>query len=260
MSDPDQIERHYDALADSWEAFVRGAAKEEILWPAVSSLLPDVEDSRVLDAGCGNGYYAALLAEQGADVLGIDASEEMIRVAREQYDEAVEFRRGDLESPLDDIADESFDLVVCQHVFSHLADLETTVAEFARILRPGGSVVVSTHHPFHDFLVVRDREYPNMSEVLDMNLDPVVVPDAEEPDYQATERFTVHWSGPDSSNPGTYYRRSLGDLLGPLFEAGFELGALLEPTIPETFEREYPNAARELQRRPPRSICLRAER
>ena len=222
--------------------------------------MPTVRGKRVLDAGCGNGHHSAWLAEQGADVLGIDASKEMVRVARDQHGDAAEFRRVDLQTPLESIDDQRFDLVLCQHVFSHLSDLEMTVSEFARMLRPGGSVVLSTHHPFHDYLVVREQEYPDMSDVLDMDLNPVVVPDSEDPNYQETERFTIHWAGPDSSNPGTYFRRSLSNLLGPLLEAGFELRELVEPTIPETFEREFPDVARELQHRPPRSICLRAER
>ena len=260
--DDDQrsIRRHYDELAPIWEAFTRGPTKEGILFPAVDSLLPSVDGKRVLDAGCGDGTYASVLAERGGDVLGIDASEEMIRVARDRYGDDAEFRRADLTEPLTTIEDDSVDVVLCQHVFSHLPSLETPLSEFARVLRPRGSLVVSTHHPFHDFLVVRDREYPNTTDALEMDLDPHVVTDRDEPAYHETERFEIRWDGPDSDNPGTYFRRPLRALLDPLLDAGFELSELVEPEPTEEFRRDYPDLARELERRPSRSICLRAQR
>ncbi|SDQ37204.1 class I SAM-dependent methyltransferase [Natronobacterium texcoconense] len=260
--DDDQrsITRHYDELASNWEAITRGPTKERILFPAIDSLLPSLSGKRVLDAGCGDGYYASLLADRGGDVLGIDASQEMVRVARDRYGDDVEFRRADLSEPLPAIEDDSVDVVLCQHVFSHLLSLETPLSEFARVLRPGGTLVVSTHHPFHDFLIVRDREYPNTTDALEMDLDPHVVADREKPAYHETERFEVHWGGPDSENPGTYYRRPLHALLDPLLAAGFDLSELVEPEPTEEFQRDYPDLARELRHRPSRSVCLRAER
>ncbi|OVE84560.1 class I SAM-dependent methyltransferase [Natronolimnobius baerhuensis] len=255
------IERHYDELAASWTEITRGPTKEDILFPAIDSLLPDVNGKRVLDAGCGDGHYAATLAERGGDVLGVDASAEMVRVARERYGDEANFRRADLTESLSSIDDNAMDVVLCQHVMSHLPSLETPLSEFARVLRPGGSLVVSTHHPFHDFLIVRDREYPNTTEALEMDLEPHVVPAREgAPQYHETERFEIHWGGPDSDNPGTYFRRPLSALLEPLLSAGFSLSDLIEPEPTAAFREAYPDLADELEHRPSRAVCLHAVR
>lgn len=261
MDDPSaSIADHYDELAEDWETITTGPAKEHVVLPALESLLPDLAGTRVLDAGCGDGHYASWLADRGAEVVGVDVSEEMVAVARERHGDAAEFHRGDLDGTLAFADDGAFDLVCCQHVFSHLPSLDATLSEFARVLRPGGDLVVASHHPFHDFLITREEEYPDTTEALNPDLDPVVVPDETPPNYHETERFRVHWAGPDSQNPGTYYRRPLERLLQPLLDAGFDLREVVEPTPDETFEREYPDLARELRHRPSRAICLRAER
>ena len=253
------VEAHYDELADHWDVFTEVAWKERVLWPTVQSLLPALSGQRALDVGCGDGTYSARLADEGADVLGVDLSEEMVRVARENYGDRAEFRRADVTESLSSVGDDSVDVVLCQHVFSHLPAIETPLSEFARVLAPGGSLVVTTHHPFHDFLVVDEREYPDTSAIDEMELEPVVEPAPDDPNYHETERFEIHWGGPDSSNPGTYYRRPLGALLQPLLDAGFSLRTVDEPDL-GTFEADLPDVAAALRTRPPRSVCLRAER
>ncbi|WP_207592565.1 methyltransferase domain-containing protein [Halomontanus rarus] len=260
MEDDSPVEDHYDALADRWTEFTEGPWKKRVLWPMTRSLLPEVAGKRVLDVGCGDGTYSAWLADQGADVLGIDLSREMISVARENHGEDAEFQRADITDSLSGVDDREFDLVCCQHVFSHLPELDGPLAEFARVLEPGGTVVISTHHPFHDFLVVREREYPETSEIDGMDLEPDVDPRPDDPTYYDTEQFEIYWAGPESSNPGTYYRRSLNGLLQPLLDAGFELRELVEPDLRAAVDADDLDLSGELRRRPPRSICLRAER
>lgn len=251
------VVQHYDNLAEHWERIASGPGKEHILFPALKSLLPDLEGTATLDAGCGDGLYSKWLADQDADVFGIDISQEMVSVARERHGDVAEFECADLseEIPADT---NSVDLVVCQHVLSHLPDLADPFEEFARVLRPDGALVLSTHHPFHDFLVTRDQEMPGTYEALDEDLDPLIKPDNSPPAYQETERFQVYWGGNTDGTPGTYYRRSLSDLLQPLLEAGLYLQEVTEPTPDETFRSEYPEIATELDYHPSRSICLRA--
>ncbi|WP_246998578.1 class I SAM-dependent methyltransferase [Halosolutus gelatinilyticus] len=253
------VENHYDAIADAWETFTQAPWKAELLWPTTRSLLPEVGGKRVLDAGCGNGTYSNWLAERGADVVGIDASREMIEVARREHGDSAEFQRVDLDDIIP-FSDDRFDLVLSQHVFSHLPDLEGPITEFARTLESGGSLVVSTHNPVHDFLVVWDRDYPETSAIDGMELDPVVDPDPERPTYHDTEQFEIYWNGPESSNPGAYYRRSVSELLQPLLDAGFALEELVEPDLRDVWEERDPDVPSELFRRPPRSICYRAMR
>jgi SAM-dependent methyltransferase len=110
----------------------------------VWGLLDELPPGRALDAACGTGRHAAHLAERGHEVTGVDASPEMLELARARVPQA-RFRDGDLRAlPVDDA---EFDLVVCALALGHCEDLDAPVAELARAVRPGGSVVLSDLHP-----------------------------------------------------------------------------------------------------------------
>ena len=117
--------------------------------PAVRSFVDSVPPGRALDAACGTGRHARRLVELGHEVTGFDLTPEMLRQASANVPEAG-FVEGDLrEIPA---ADEAFDLVVCGLALAHLHDLDAGVAELARVLRPGGRLVVSVLHPFQALL------------------------------------------------------------------------------------------------------------
>jgi SAM-dependent methyltransferase len=103
-----------------------------------------VDGERLLDVGCGLGEAALALAEDlgdGGEVVGIDASERMLRVARSNAGGApsrVRFTVGDAGS-LDE-PDDSFDAVRSERTLQWLADPAAAVAEMMRVLRPGGRV------------------------------------------------------------------------------------------------------------------------
>jgi SAM-dependent methyltransferase len=117
----------------------------ELEQPAVWSLVGSLAPGRALDAACGTGRHARHLAELGHDVVGIDLTPEMLeRAAANVPDGRVLV--GDLRDiPLED---GRFDLVVCGLALSHLTALEEAVSELARVLTPGGRLVVSVLHPF----------------------------------------------------------------------------------------------------------------
>ena len=117
--------------------------------PVVLEVMGDVAGKDVLDAACGTGRYALLLAEAGARVAGIDSSEEMLALARRKADQlgsSVDLRHGDVARL--PFPDDSFDLAVCALAFCHLPDIGAAVAELARVLRSGGRLVISDFHPF----------------------------------------------------------------------------------------------------------------
>lgn len=117
--------------------------------PAVRSLVDPLPTGRALDAACGTGRHARHLADMGHDVVGIDLTPEMLSRARDAVPEAV-FLEADL---VDIPADyDRFDLVVCGLALAHVADLDRATRELARVLRPGGHLVISVLHPFQAFL------------------------------------------------------------------------------------------------------------
>ena len=113
--------------------------------PVVWELLERAAPGRALDAPCGTGRHTARLVELGHDVVAVDGTRSMLDRARERVPQA-RFVEGDLRAlPLDDHA---VDLAVCALSLEHLEELERPVAELARVLRPGGTLIISESHPF----------------------------------------------------------------------------------------------------------------
>lgn len=115
----------------------------------VHELIRSVPPGRALDAACGTGRHAAYLVELGHDVLGVDLSPDMLARARERVPEA-EFQSADLRALPS--KDASFDLIVCGLALAHLRELDAPVSELARVLAPGGRLVVPVLHPFQALL------------------------------------------------------------------------------------------------------------
>jgi malonyl-CoA O-methyltransferase len=109
---------------------------------AVLSLLPDVAQRRVLDAGSGTGRYARLVVERGAaQVVCVDRSPAMLRHAKATA------RRIQADLAALPIADASFDVVVSGLAVMDVRDLSPVLCEWARVLGPRGVVICSTLHP-----------------------------------------------------------------------------------------------------------------
>ena len=253
VDEPDErIADHYDDLAAHWTEIVESSTWRDALWETIDELLPDVEGRHVLDAGCGSGVYAATLADRGADVTGVDVSEAMLAEARERVPAAT-FHRADLADGLDVLETDSVDVVLCQHVFSHLPDLRPALAAFERVLVDGGVLVVSTHNPVHDYVVVRDGAYPAVG--VEDHLDPGIDAPSDAPNYPDVERFDILWGSAEGSDRGTYYRRPVEGLFEPLLTAGFTVESVVEPTIDDSEQGSPDDEGSDY---PPDSLCLRA--
>lgn len=117
--------------------------------PVVREILDRLPNGTVLDAACGTGRYAAYLAAYGHRVVGVDSSPDMLARARLRVPDA-EFLLGDLHRlPL---ASDAADIIVCALALTHLPALGPVMAEFARVLRPGGHLVISDVHQETVFL------------------------------------------------------------------------------------------------------------
>jgi len=101
-----------------------------------------------LDAGCGDGRYLATLTEpRPRRAVGVDISERILDVARRAVDAAgvqAELLRGNLEAL--PVEDDAFELVLCVQVVEHLLDPAQGLRELARVLAPGGTLILSTDH------------------------------------------------------------------------------------------------------------------
>lgn len=129
-------------LYDDWAPFYDKPGNQllELEEPVVREILDALPVGVALDAACGTGRHAAYLAALGHTIVGVDSSPGMLDVAREKIPDG-EFHEAELDVlPLED---DSVDLVVCAIALVHLPQIEQPFREFARVLRPGGHLVVS---------------------------------------------------------------------------------------------------------------------
>ena len=112
--------------------------------PAVWSLLGTSATGIALDAACGTGRHTRRLADVGNRVIGVDATPEMLERARAAVPEAA-LVRGDLTAL--PVGTDSVDLAVCALALEHVPALLEPIRELARVLRPGGRLVISDTHP-----------------------------------------------------------------------------------------------------------------
>jgi ubiquinone/menaquinone biosynthesis C-methylase UbiE len=135
---PMTIEEGYALWAPHYDE--PGNALLEAEEPVVREILDRLPAGVALDAACGTGRHSVHLAELGHKVIGLDATSEMLEIAHAKVSTG-DFREADLRNlPL---ADDSVDIVVCGIAVSHIPELGPVFAEFARVLRPGGHLVLS---------------------------------------------------------------------------------------------------------------------
>ena len=131
----------YERWSTTYDRPLRLFSIEE---PPMRRLLDALPTGQVLDAACGTGRYASYLHARGHSVTGVDQSPAMLELARVKVPHG-RFVTGELtDLPLDDT---SVDAAVCALALVHVADLSTAIEELARVVRPGGRVLISDVHP-----------------------------------------------------------------------------------------------------------------
>ena len=114
------------------------------LYGAVLDAARVTHDTRLLDAGCGAGLLALLASLRGARVTALDASAALLAIVRARIPQA-DVREGDLEAL--PFADASFDAVAAVNSVFYAADMGAAMSELARVVQPGGRVVVTAWGP-----------------------------------------------------------------------------------------------------------------
>lgn len=113
--------------------------------PVMHALLDPLPPSTILDAACGTARHGAYLAGRGHRVIGIDQSADMLARAKAKLGPG-HVIRADLDRlPL---GDSTVDAAVCGLALVHLPEIDRAVAELARVVKPGGRIVISDVHPF----------------------------------------------------------------------------------------------------------------
>ena len=153
---PEEAERFAELASDWWDPNGRSAMLHKLNpvrlkyirdmidqhWQCDECSRKPLEDKAALDVGCGAGLLAEPLARLGAQVTAIDASPELIAVARDHASAMgleIDYRAGEVEELRG-----RFDLITCMEVIEHVADPAAFVTVLAKRLAPDGLLVLST--------------------------------------------------------------------------------------------------------------------
>ena len=196
--------------------------------PSVLQLLNLRTGEVILDIGCGNGALTRRLAERGGKVTAIDYSEGMLKAARARGlgpSGNIDYRVVDATrvNALLDLGVGRYDAVVCSMALMDIPTVEPIFQAAIQLLVPGGRFVFATMHPAFN------------------SNNPIFIHEKEDSGGVVSDHFglkireyldvpPVKGSGaPNEPAPHYYYHRSLSQLLGCAFAAGFVMDALLEP-------------------------------
>lgn len=145
---PDEVDKFNRLAQDWWDSDGPLRTLHDINPARLNYITGKValEGKRVLDAGCGGGVLTEALARRGALVQGLDASDAVVRIARQHARDnslEIEYSAGQLE----DFAAQNpdcFDVLTCMELLEHVPDPGELLQTCARLLRPGGDLILST--------------------------------------------------------------------------------------------------------------------
>ncbi len=146
---------YFEQIASIWDEERSLHAAADTVEAAILRVLGDEPIDRMLDVGTGTGRMLQLFATRAGRSIGLDSSHSMLSVARANLERSDatnwELRQGDVHSPPLDAA--SFDLVMIHQVLHYLDDPARALSEAAKLVAPGGRLVVVDFAPHsHDFL------------------------------------------------------------------------------------------------------------
>ncbi|MEA3379083.1 MAG: class I SAM-dependent methyltransferase [Nanoarchaeota archaeon] len=191
--------------------------------PVVKKLLKNIKGKKVLDAGCGIGTYCILTRKKGAKVIGVDLTENMIRLsnlAAEKNKLDIDFRVMDITKLK--FKEETFDIVLCMGMIDVVKDYKKAISELSRVLKSGGKLIFSIWHPWIGSWEIENGK-PTYYKI---------------ENYFATGTNNEFW---DSESKGPLmveaYHRTLGDFSSALTKSGFLIKSIHEPKPSKTYKK-----------------------
>jgi len=236
-----EVTRYWDENADLWTEHVRkgwDAYREHFNNPAFLKFIGNLNGKRVLDAGCGEGYNTRILARRGAQVVGVDISQRMVELARQEEQREPLGNRYEVASfsDLSLFEDKSFDIVVSFMALMDSPDYEGALREFFRVLRKKGKLFFSISHPCFmtkGFGWIED-EHENALKITASN-------------YFDRRPWVEYWrftkgSIPEDVKPFAVpaFPRILSDYLNTLIKVGFILKRIQEPRPSQQMCKKHP--------------------
>ncbi len=255
----DEVARCWDGNAEVWARHVRAGYdtyRDLYHMPAFLEELGDLSGLEVLDAGCGEGRTARILARRGARMTAVDISEKMIELARAEEEReplGIRYEAASM-NEMSVFGDETFDAAVSVMALMDCADYEGAIREFWRVLKAEGMLAFNIVHPCFT-TSVRGWERDESGEIVGIRLG----------DYFREGASKEQWrfgraSQSEEVEPFTviYFLRTLSGLLNPLCAAGFRIERIAEPRPTEDACRKDPRLWK--HRLIPHFLCVKARK
>ena len=109
---------------------------------SLKPIIPNLKGKKVLDVGCGTGRWSKLFIQKGGDVLGIDTSKEMLKLAKKVKKLKTKY----MDARNITLPANSFDFVFSSLMLTHLKDYKKAIEQMIKVLKPGGTLIVSDLH------------------------------------------------------------------------------------------------------------------
>jgi ubiquinone/menaquinone biosynthesis C-methylase UbiE len=261
-----KVREQWNYAVGSWIEFVRTRKdyyREHMNGPSLKRMIGDVKGKKLLDIGCGEGYFSRYFAGLSADVVGIDFSEEMIKAAKKEEIKCplgVEYYIADA-ADLVFLESKSFDLAFSFMALMDITDFEAAIGEAYRVLRDGGRFVFVITHPcfeqrWDDGELICGWETRKLD---DGSRDFLYL---WIKDYFTRHVEVVDWPEREGKRPYSFtttsYHRTLADYVNTLSEKGFVISRMDEPIPTDEGIVVHPSLNR--HRRIPQSITFEAVR
>jgi len=149
-----ELESYYDEKAESYDEFfdmLYYKVFDRITWKYIEPYIPINSDALVFDAGGGTGRWATRMAKKGCKVILMDISEGMLQIAakkvtEENLQDKITIKKGDITKT--GYADETFDMILCEHALFLFKDPNILLEEFKRILKRKAPLIISVHNRY----------------------------------------------------------------------------------------------------------------
>ena len=198
-----------------------------ILIPTIMRLVGDIRGKRVIDVGCGSGYLTARLATKGSQVVGVDPSKEMIKIAKREYGHIprLEFHNLSIEDFSRQYPSARFDVAVSNMSLVTIPELDKALGAISCLLPRKGVFVFNITHPcFYN----QYRKYESIG-AFQYHIS-----------HAQKGSFFISADRGGLPSPTTHFHRPLQEYFRSLRDASFIVDELVEPFPSSDVQKLYP--------------------
>lgn len=230
MKKTDPIKNEWNQSAIPWSDFIREGKdyyRDELNNPATFKLIGDVRGQRVLDVACGEGYNTRILARKGAKVTGVDFSEKLIDLAKQEEAKeelGISYYVLDAADLNKEFSSNYFDLVTCFMALQDIKHYKKVIFEVDRVLKKRGRFICSIPHPCFSKIVVNGKKISTTTR------------------YFGSVKHPIRWDMERLDTPfkTTSFHRTLTDYFEALHKSKLFVARLVEPRPTQQGLLKYP--------------------